>query len=209
MSRPAPVFGGGEMTLDLSGYTDARPRRPRWEPLTRARLRTGVVLAWDQSLAATGWVLLRSTPVACRVSAAGTIKTGREGKGHADDLRRGVEQFTAMLAVVTTYAEPSSEGFEVVHESPPIGGRVKGLGTASLLSALALRVACQQAGVRSPTMLNSQAAKKAITGNGNADKGEVGRAIMAMTWVRGLELVTNEAQRDALALALAHLGRDE
>ncbi len=194
--------------LDFSGLGDLAKgtvkAKGEWEPLTLTRLAPGHVLALDQSLTATGWVYLRVEGGNCFVANAGKFGGG------FDDLTRGVEQDLQRgnLIYDKNQAGVMASDLRYVHESPPHAGNVKGGGTSSLMAAQSVRNAASNVGV-GITMLGAQPAKRLICGNANARKPEAHAALKqhCFPWIFGVDLVTNEATRDALMLALLHLAR--
>lgn len=179
--------------------------------LTRDRLREGWVIACDQSLDGFGWVYLVNDAAGCRVVRAESFSTakpndsrGRPIKGHPLNLARGVEVYTRFQEIL---AQCWASGTDVVYETPPAGGRMA-RPESSLLSALAIKIACLPLGIEA-VMVGAQTAKKVFTGNANADKPEAHRAMMHQVsgWLEGIEAITNEAKRDALMLGLTRLSQ--
>lgn len=193
------------MSPDFSALQDIAKRpgpKPGWEPLTRDMLATGEVLAFDQSLSSTGWVLVRNNSYLLDVTSVGMIGGKREIlRGFEQDLTAGTDLYEQVREIL-----PLGVFADVVHEHPPMGGKVKGMGTSSLLAALSVRIAARSMG-REVIMLGAQPAKKMICGEANADKKVAHQALSkCASWIEGYDThVTNEHKRDALLIALLRL----
>ena len=172
-----------------------------WSPLTPEDLKfDGLGLSFDQSLTATGWVILGCTRGRVEVMHSQTIrpKVPEDLTGFYQDLARGA----ALYDIVVNTPDFWTEFDVVVHETPPVGARTKlhGDGTSSKLAAQALWCAFTVQGVPLE-MVQAQAAKKTMTGKGSkVEKKEAHAAMMkhCAPWVNGIEKVTNEHERDAL-----------
>lgn len=196
-----PDFGA------LAGINTLDPKKA-WEPPTLETFGSGNVLAFDQSLTATGWVHVASYSGVVGIVASGTESPKIEGfRGYEQDLRRGVYLFTRLHKVLAGHLGPETL---LAHEHPPMG-KVKGGGTSSLMSALSLRIVCWEFG-REVVMLGAQPAKKLICGNANADK-KTAHAALALHLAQHIEgyaeHITNEAKRDALMVALLRLHKEK
>lgn len=199
------------MSLDFSGLTDLAKDPVKattgWQPLRPEDLGEGMVLFFDQSLTATGWVKVVSTGGLIGVAAAGKIPDNHKDRprGVDTDLRRAVTVFEHAYVLIDGAV---GVGYEIAHESPPHAGNVKGGGTSSLASAVAVRNAAALASVEIE-MLGAQPAKKLVCGSAKATKAEA-HAVLRETcfpWIEGTKHVTNEATRDALMGALLWLYR--
>lgn len=170
-----------------------------WQPVTHQDLAPGMVLAFDQSLSSTGWVVLVVDSTGTEIRECGTLKNeGDPLKGSARSLAR----FSEMIPEVTRVLIVNSCA-TVVHENPPAASSVS-RPESSLLAAAAIHAACAERG-NAPHSVQAQHAKKVVTGNGNARKPDVASAVKALTWIRGVDRLKNEHQRDALAIALTFL----
>lgn len=198
------------MSLDFSGLKDLPGQSlaqaaKGWSPPTLDDLGLGTVLCFDQSLMATGMVLLNRGEGGLAVLHAEKF-TGQEGdNGVATALARGAMVFARVRPYL---ASAKDRGWVVAHESPPNPNAVKGGGTSSLMSAQALHCAALAEEV-ALEMLGSQPAKKLVCGNANAPKTEAHRALKThvLPWVAGASQVSNEATRDALLVGLLWLAR--
>lgn len=198
--------------LDFSGLADLAKRDPAkvkagWQPPTIEDFGIGKVLAFDQSLTATGWVALSGDGSRLVVVECGkiTASTTTEGRGGIEqDLQRGVAVFEAAVMLIDRW-HPEAK---IAHESPPHPGNVKGGGTSSLMAAQSVRNAAFICAAP-VEMLGAQPAKKLICGNTNAKKTEAHAALKVhlLPHIEGGHLITNEAMRDALMVGLLHLHR--
>ena len=200
------------MSLDFSGLADMakapeRATKGAWQPLQQSDLGEGMVLFFDQSLTATGWVQVVSIPGLTKVTAAGKFKAPDGPNSIETQLRRGVEVFEQAVVLID---QAIGQGYSVAHESPPNPAQVKGGGYGSLLAAQAVRNAA--ALMRTEIeMLGAQPARKLVSGlPAKASKSEVHAVLKAtcFPWIEGAQAwVTNEATRDALQGALLWLYR--
>lgn len=152
------------------------------------------VLAFDQSLANCGWVLLAAKP---SLVAWGTIKTEPAG-GMIGNIERGTELAAQVRQVFAAY------GYEiasVVLETPPILG-ISRRGESSLLAAQVIHTEATRGGY-SVSFVGAQRVKKRLTGNARASKREVKQAVAG--W--GLSPAKlNEHVSDAVGLGLVAMG---
>lgn len=150
------------------------------------------VLAFDQSLSATGWAVLTETgPVR-----AGVIRTDPQ-KGNEGTLSRAVEIAREAEWLMRQY---HGAGATIVHEAPPATYRGMHRGEASLVAATAIRIAADR-GSRRLVMISAQAAKRRMTGDANAPKARVKEAVTEMFGDLGLK-PWNEHVRDAVILGV-------
>lgn len=200
------------MSLDFSGLGDLAKKGPAkigagWVPPTPADFGEGRVLAFDQSLTATGWAKVISEGGTITVTSAGKFSdTHAEEKNSIEtQLRRGVDVFERAYLLID---QAKVSGCSLAHESPPNPAAVKGGGYGSLLAAQSIRIAAALAEMNIE-MLGAQPAKRLVCGNANAKKTEAHAALKehCFLWIRGSEHVTNEATRDALMVALLWLYR--
>lgn len=161
----------------------------------------GEVMAFDQSIANTGWVhLTYDRREGLVVRSCGSLALPPDGypKGHegtllrADDLGDLVESL--LKVPVTT----------VVHETPPVMIGKMARPESSLVSAAVIRQVARRQG-HQIVMVSNQHSKKILTGNGNADKKMWHQAIERFDWSHRGQWPTNEGQRDAMCLALTFL----
>ncbi len=164
------------------------------------RFRDGVVLAFDQSLNATGWVLMVFDGNRPGVIEAGVWDgTTVEAVGPEGTLQKGTLVFQRSLDILVKHPEA-----ELAHESPPTGGKMA-RPESSLVSANSLRNAAHMYG-RPFTMVSGQAAKKMICGDSNAKKAVAHRALKAKHGsMPNYGLLTNEHKRDAALVAMKHM----
>lgn len=164
-----------------------------------------MVLAFDQSLTATGWVQVVSMPGFTTVTGAGKFSAPEGANSIETQLRRGVEVFEQSVVRIDIAI---GQGYSVIHESPPNPAAVKGGGVGSLMAAQSVRNAAALMAT-SIEMLGAQPAKKLVCGSAKATKTEAHAALKetCFPWIEGSERVTNEATRDALMIALLWLYR--
>lgn len=193
-------------TLDFSSLSDlAKAPKAGPKPLTVEDLGEGQVLAFDQSLTATGWVWLGcDRPRGLNVLDAGSWSTKTVGKDVATSLTRGREIFT-QARMLLRFARQCNN-VQIVHETPPNPAVVKGNGISSLIAAEALWCAAEAEGMTFE-MIGAQSAKKLVTGTAKSEKKEAHDALVATVfpWLHGREQITNEAKRDALLVGLHKL----
>ncbi len=170
------------------------------EPFTPLSNRS--LLCFDQSLASTGWAVVRGRHPF--VFATGTIRTKAVGTGHESDLQRAVQIYERICQMLTM-----SKCDAIVHEEPPIGSLVVGGGTSSLSAAVAVRNAASRVGVP-VLMVQAQRAKKRIVGDPNASKAAMKVALEQLfPHLPGVTTPAwNSDVRDAVALGVIELERE-
>jgi Holliday junction resolvasome RuvABC endonuclease subunit len=116
-------------------------------------------------------------------------------KGHEATLSIAALEYEYFRSIIGKWG-PN----RVVHEMPPVGGAMA-RPESSLVAATALR--CAAAYFDTPvSMIGAQKAKKRWTGNGNAKKPEVKKALEAWRPQLRVEKPWNHDLADALALGL-------
>jgi len=197
------------MTLDLSGLEKLKAKRPpkkkpEWQPLDLNTLHAGTYLAADQSISAFGLVLFEVTPEGQYAVHMAQKFSQSPYEGH-EGLLRNVELLEAELAsYIRQWVSSHDWGVvRAVHETPPVNKGRMARPEVSLLTAYAWRRVTSSL-PRLPSV-GRQHHCLLICGNGNADKKIHHAALkeLCQHQVRGFELVTNEAHRDALSIALA------
>lgn len=200
------------MSVDLSSLDrlktggKRKSKRKEWRPLELAMLDSDSVLAFDQTLGATGWLDFTVAGDAALVHVSGKFGTESEATGHEGTLDRGVEAWQRFGEILDAVAP-----VQVAYEAPPVGGRIRAP-ESSQMAALALRIACQERQI--PThIVYPRSAKWLICGNASADKKEAHAALAEFAERVGISSyrawITNEAKRDAMLVALYHLSRQE
>lgn len=150
-----------------------------------------VILAFDQSLANTGFALVFGK----KVILTGNLKSKESLSGHEASLDRAVILYDEVHSLLERH-KPDL----VVYETPPVGGGRMIRPESSLMAATVLRVASAKLSL--PTkMVGAQTAKKRLVGNGNAKKPEVREAIKKLDPNVMLIKPMNEGIFDAIALA--------
>lgn len=180
--------------MDLSKFkVDAKPD---WIFTAIKPIFEGRMLAFDQSIAGTGWMLVLCQGGEFLPRSAGMIPTKPMSTSHEDTLMRGDIIFETARTLMGDFLPTL-----VVHEYPPKGGGKMMRPESSLTAAMAIR--CAAVDQRIPVrIISGQRAKKRLTGNGNAEKAEVGAVL-----VREFPIITqfdrnNDNTRDALAIAV-------
>lgn len=185
-----------------------KPRTAPWEPLDLQTLHTGTYFACDPSLGATGVVLFEVFSFDRWAVHMAQKFVGGRTEGWEETLQSTAYLHQQLDHWVQTWIRSSDWGaVHAVHESPPTGGGKFLKPELSLLSGYAWRVATN--GYPRLPMVRRQDHCKLICGNANADKA-VHHAALKKFFpdIVGSELVTNEALRDALSIAIfaAHRG---
>lgn len=183
--------------------------RKVWQPPTLDDFGIGRVMAFDQSLSATGMVLVNRTPDMLAVTDAASysgVPQDLEATGREKDLQRGVHLWAIFSGLFRSLAPE----IVLVHEAPPLGAGAGGAmrtPESSIMSAQALRIAARQHS-REILMVGPRQHRKLICGNANAKKREEHEAMATLArnlGFLGMEYVTNESKRDAFCVALALL----
>ena len=183
----------------LAHFREGETKPKAWEPPTR--FMPGRVLCIDQSLSATGWVLVNSMGDRLHVHTAGSIVTKPENypNGYEGTLQRALYVARRLDQVVK-----DAHGVDaVVHETPPLAVGRMSRPEASLLASLGVRMAADKYGRRVVMVQNQHSKKVLLDVSRDVTKREWHGALNRYT-IEGRELVTNEGQRDALCLALTH-----
>jgi Holliday junction resolvasome RuvABC endonuclease subunit len=191
---------------DLSQFRIGEPDGSPMEPLPILDIRRkGVLLAFDQSLSNTGYVVLdNQSPnfmdAQLKFMTTGMLKARDDVKGHEKVLDRAMDLFWEVQDTCRQW-RPTW----VTFETPPVGGRMS-RPESSLLGAHSIRLAAL---IENPfvkvQMVSRQAAAKRWTGNGNADKKVVRAALEALLAYHQIEKPQgpwNEHVVDALSLGL-------
>lgn len=168
-----------------------------------ATTRNGVVLAFDQSLARTGWALVDLAGNEAHVLQVGMSPTepGDE-TGFEDSFVRGTQLFDEVRDTIKRFEQVSW----VVHEMPSARMSPQTRNReAPFVAATAVRCAVSVEG-KPCYMLNAQKVKKRLAGNPSADKKDVREALLSMSEVKGLDRGNldywNDDVFDAVALAV-------
>lgn len=184
------------------GHTPARVAKLVEVPtLTQRPLN---VLAFDQTIAKTGWayvIFIAGSPI---LKATGTIVQEATGiKGYEDYLVRAMTLRREINAVYQRVATATLLNLDVVHEAPPMGGGKLNKPESSLTAAVVVRLTCPGA-----TSVHARHARKVLTGNVNADKKQVREALFRY-WPSFAEIKPmNYDISDAIALAITHATKE-
>lgn len=184
---------------DLSRFKK-QPKQVQWEAMQATLLAKDVVMAFDQSLRNTGWVILDTTSENPWVEYSGTLKTtATSQKGWQSTLDSAVEMYEKIEQTVAVNRFDTEMLY--AFESPALFGRRL---ESSALAAFCIRLVANQYEAETE-MVSAQKMKKLITGNANASKADVKTSILDLTWIGGAETLKNEHERDALGIGLTAL----
>lgn len=183
--------------MGLAQFRDAE-ETSEWAP-ERVKARwTGRIMSFDQSLADTGWVLLKCTHDGPEFVASGMIITDASDDGHEGNHRRAAEVREEASRLLST---PSLADL-VVYESPPVmPPKAKNRSDAVNLAGLSVRIAAQMTG-HPIVMRSAQSAKKRWTGNSNASKGDVRACLLKLYPDMAKLRPFNEHIVDAISIGL-------
>lgn len=197
---------------DLSQFRIGEPDGSPMVPLKILDIRyKGKIIAFDQSLSKTGYVVLSNLPktymdTEFKFEQTGMLNAKDDLKGHEKTLDRGMDLFWEIQDVCKAHRPDA-----VIFETPPAGGKMS-RPESSLLAALTIRLA---AIIENPFvklhMMSRQKAAKRWTGNGNADKKVVRAALEALMDYHHIERLSgywNEHVFDALSLGLLFMEGD-
>jgi len=198
----AGVSRGSVVRLEDFRRDGTEKKSPSPSPIVRT-LRDQRVLAFDQSVANTGWALVAVVGGVPRVLRTGMVVTEPSGEAQMlDMLRRAMITYANVRSVIL-----ANEPQLIVHEIP-LGGRGASLkgASSSLLASLAVRIAASEEHIETE-MVSGNRVKAHITGSGKASKSEVAAAVRAR--LPGLKEQKpgplNEHVYDAIGIALTHL----
>jgi hypothetical protein len=194
-------------------------RTPRFEDLAP----DCHIMAVDQSLRATGVVLLSTVLNRLTIVRADILATtpSERAQGHEDTLQAAV-QLQMLFERYLVHLEGPLPPYRIVHEAPPLSGRGMHRPESSLLAAAALRAAARFRVPQQQTftgryvpveilpMVRRQDHAWFICGESNALKKDHHAVLMdtlRFMPVVNLDLITNEAKRDALSVGLFALHR--
>ena len=180
---------------------ETRPRQSLWEP--PSRFADDTVLVFDQSLSATGWVVLEGDQNVLTVLTAGSIRLRAADfpGGHEGTLLKAMAVADQVDSVVDRLARVVSH---VVHEEPPLAVGRMTRPESSLLAALCVRLAAERARLRVSTVQN-QHSKKVLTGASREVTKKQWHAGLDRLTIVGRDKATNEGERDALCLGVTYL----
>jgi Holliday junction resolvasome RuvABC endonuclease subunit len=165
-------------------------------------------IAFDQAIANTGWcVMYHQEGISSEILDAGTIKTtaSDDRTSWDDTLHRSTQVMSGVLELLWKHVPDL-----VLHEMPPVGSGPFMRGTySSVCAAVAVRCAAMTAALPI-AQVSAQEAKKLLTGDGNARKPEVRKAVTKIIEEGGLfvnpetKIRLNEHIIDAIALILTY-----
>lgn len=192
------------MPLDLQARADAlkagktvKKVKAAWLRPTVSDLAQNRVLAFDQTVNHTGWVMFGVQDDSLTEWDHGTLAPADSDlyKGHADTLHRMLDMGRQIEATIHQWAYM---GPTVILEMPAAHGyRIE----SSLLAAYEIQRVCREVGL-DYVMVANQHMKKVITGGATATKAEVKAHAMEIAHVSGR---WNQHNADALGLGLTFL----
>lgn len=204
------------MTFNLDGFRSIREDRPSaretWRPPTINDLGFDIVIAFDQTLAATAAMCVHRHGDALAVRGVKMLSGHSNATGDEGNLQKGVSLYHDLTYYLAGALSHHAEGVTVVHEAPSVGGGTLHRPESSLLAAQALRLACDRIDIPVAPMVSSSAHKKAICGDGRATKNEAHEALAELAEslpIQGYQAVRNSDKRDALCIAITHLMRSK
>lgn len=203
--------------MDLTQFRDpsyVEPAKPLLDPLLILSPQ-GVkkVIAFDQALAETGYVVIQGlhTHSPPRIETTGMLTATDDVKGHEKTLLRASTLYWEVKDLIA-FHKPTMDNLRliVVHETPPIANKMS-RPESSLLASLAIRVAAMESGCR-VVMHQRQRAYKRFTGSANADKKFMKEALTKLLEAREIALPKgpwNQHVVDALGIGLLEIEEKE
>ena len=187
-----------ENTTVVAKSSEKAPKAFRWGG-------NGTIVAFDQSLANTGYIVAEVTKNQLSVVASGVIGTVNSGgrKSWTDTLYRARELIKPIRAVIAEY-----QPVMILHEMPPISNsRSMHRPDSSILSALAIWVAAGDLPIR---MVDARTVKRHLTGRAGATKKEVRTALESRLGavLDDKHLRKNEHTFDALGILYTYLTKE-
>lgn len=181
-----------------------------WTPLDLGSLPDCSIIACDPSLTALGLIWLEVVDGTVFIHGAEKLSTAPTGdrKGWEDTFYRAGLMEALIAALVDTWFEEEDANIDLeflfgVHEAPPAGGGALVRTESSILTGYAFRSVMLENEFELDRTVTPQSHKKLLCGNHIASKQEHHVAIKALLpKIRGSELITNEATRDALSIGL-------
>lgn len=195
-------------TESLKEFRDPsqKARKPAWEGPGRDDFAYRTLIAFDPSLSATGVIVLSSTRNGLTVLEAYKFPNPETGAlGNEDNFRKAMV-LTGNVTAWRRNCLTDVTNLDFVHEAPPIGGGRVRAPESALLAGLAIRQSMWHHTCLG--MISPASHKNYICGNSKADKKEHHAALAEVAehlQIQNYELITNEAKRDALSIALTYL----
>ncbi len=179
-------------------------KKAPWQPLDLSTLPPCQVIACDPSLAGLGIVHIEVKDGEVAVLGAeklATVQTDR--KGWDDTFYRAGLLEALIAALIDAWLEVRIfEDVYAVHESPPIGKNMMRT-ESTILAGYGFRSVMNEYEIPIDKTVTAQSHKKLICGNHVASKTEHHTAIKELLpKIVNSEMITNEATRDALSIAL-------
>lgn len=201
---------------DAEASPAARKSKPAWAPPTLGHFRPGMLLCFDQSLSATGFVVLSREVGRITIHESRTLRTRRpdsdESKeGPAEWLLRAKTLRSLMYDALYPFSIAPQSGWAVVNEAPPTGGNKLDRPESSLMAATVLHMVVADLGLPMLPMVGVYTHKRLTCGVHNAKKKDHHAVLNTYcpNLVHGWSKVTNPDERDSASVGLAALLRPE
>lgn len=170
----------------------------------------GLVLAFDQAIRNTGWVLVGFSANRAGIMNAGVLQTKKPVRnlGWESTYASAMEMADQIDQVFADRLRIGIRPTLIVHETPPSAGKAA-RPDSSIMTGMAVRLAARKHCPDVPLlMIGKQKAANFLLGQPNADKSEVRDFLQAASWVDALDVLDqrstyNEHQYDALSLAVS------
>ena len=179
-------------------------KKQPWGRLDLTTLPNSRWIACDPSLTATGLVYLEINDGTVTVLDAEKLSTVPVAKGWEDTFIRAELIEKQIVSTLSSWLFDWGRGdIRAIHESPPTGGGTLVRTESTILTGYAFRNAVQVHDLTIDKMATPQAHKKLVCGNGRATKQEHHAELkLLLSDILDGNLITNEAHRDALSIAL-------
>lgn len=176
----------------------------QWFPLDLNALPNCRIIACDPSFSAMGIVFLEVYDGQVTVNGAEKLATEPTAEGGWEsNFARAEELYGRISYIFSEWLEDWGAGTIAVHESPPSGGGNLMRIESSILGGREFRRAATQWSVPIGKLVTPQSHKKLLCGNHIAKKPEHHAAIkLLLPDILDSKVITNEALRDALSIAL-------
>lgn len=187
----------------------SKAKKAEWRPPTVDDLGYGCLLAFDPSLSATGFVALERTLDCFRVMGAVTLRGDAPSilTGWTQTFRQSMDIRAKLRGLLRGY---DPDVWEIVVESPPMGGGKILSPESAILVANDLHMLAEELGFTMLPMISPQQHKKATVGNGGITKTEHHerlKPVLLGLAPGNLALITNAAKRDGMSIAVTDLLR--
>lgn len=175
-----------------------------WSPLKLEELPNCRFIAADPSLAAFGLVFVEVHDGQVYIQGAEKLATEQTGDGGWEsNFDRAEELCDRLRTTIWSWIDEWGSSIWGVHEAPPAGGGNVMRAESSILAGREFRRVCTDMLLPIDKLVTPQSHKKLICGNHIAKKKEHHDAIRELLpKIHDSRLISNEATRDALSIAL-------